>query len=936
MRRLPGPLLLLALLAAALAGYHYATGEATTLPLVLVPHLQPLPLTLEQVPVGAGATLPVEANGYITTLTHDLAGPFTRPDAAALWVALLGVVLAGWLAVVSTLPRPAFVGGMALAIFFLMSLNADLLGIFNASRQYFLLLALAVLGGVGFGLHAFGERVALGWRGLIFGVLVAGLGGLVFSRSQFSVDETVLHLAAYATPGGAGLLALLVLWLGFENVHGLLWLNTQAAQPGGRFGVLPLLGASLLYLSPLGLYFWNNGELLLFPGLRFDPLVLLLPAAVVGVLGLRRRAATVADWLPYAPGLRQLLPLVLAGAAGALGYGLATANGPLLQAAREFTNLAFLALGTAFLLYLLLNFAPLLQQRLPVYRVVFEPRRFPFYAMYLLGLLTVVLVLVRSEFAALNQVRAGFYNELGDLTRQQSEAHPDDLGRALLAERYYAESDALDRNNHRAALGRAALYRFRGQPRNELLALSRALRRAPAEKISLHLAALYNAPQDFFDAQQVLRQGLRDNPGSAALASDLAQLYTRSALTDSVAFYLDLAARRAPGAYPSRTNQLGFLLSQNLLDEARKRSLSPATPAEPALAGNQLLLRLLYPAAAPKTVAAPESLPPLAQLNDASFAWLYHAALQAQRRADTALLPALRRAVAQPDNNAYSDQLAFAQALLLHGAGQEQQARQLLAPLAVGESSTAAYYQYVLGLWQLRQGQYGTAAAQFAQATAHGASTDAARAYALALAGQLDSSRAGAARLAASSDTARQRLGRQLQGQLAAFRPESPGVPAQLPATIARAGSVAELQRLAPAARARPAPAGTETLRQARLAELENRAAEASRLYARLLQEAPFNESAILTAATFYTRRRDYLAAYEALRRGLDENPESSALLGAYVPAAAQAGLSDYAADALARLRPLLSPAAYSTLQQRLAAVRAARAAATASFSATP
>ena len=192
------------------------------------------------------------------------------------------------------------------------------------------------------------------------------------------------------------------------------------------------------------------------------------------------------------------------------------------------------------------------------------------------------------------------------------------------------------------------------------------------------------------------------------------------------------------------------------------------------------------------------------------------------------------------------------------------------------------------------------------------------------------------ARLAASSDTARQRLGHQLQGQLASFNLASSSVPAQLPAAIARAGTVAALQQLASAARARLAPAGTETLRQARLAELESRATEVGKLYARLLQEAPFNEAAVLAAATFYTNRREHLAAYEALQRGLDENPESVPLLEAYVLAAAQAGLNDYAADALARLRPQLSPAAYTTLQQRLATVRAARVAATASFSSTP
>ena len=33
-----------------------------------------------------------------------------------------------------------------------------------------------------------------------------------------------------------------------------------------------------------------------------------------------------------------------------------------------------------------MNFAPLIQQRLRVYRVVFEPRRLPFYPVYILAL----------------------------------------------------------------------------------------------------------------------------------------------------------------------------------------------------------------------------------------------------------------------------------------------------------------------------------------------------------------------------------------------------------------------------------------------------------------------------------------------------------------------------------------------------------------------
>ena len=904
---------MLATLAVGLAVFHYFTGDARTLPVQLVPHLQAIPLTLGQVAAGP-VSLPVQASGFIVTLTHDVVGPFTQPGAAGLFLLCLAVALAGWLAVASTLPRAAFVAAMVPVIFLLMSLNLDVLGVFEPGERYFLYLTLGLLVGSAFGLHAFGEAVRLGWRWLLFGALVAGLSGLLFAKSDLSPVETTLQLAAYATTGGAVIVALLVLWVGIENIRALLWFNTQAEQPGSRFGLVPFVAASGLYLGALFWLVWNGGELLLFPGVHLDPLVLLLPAVLAAGLGLRLRSPSYADWLPYTRAA-QLYLLLLVAAAGALGYAFATANTPLLRAARDFTAQALLFLGGAFLAYVLMNFAPLIRKRLRVYKVVFEPRRLPLYPVYILAVGALILVQVRNNRPLPDQVAAGEFNHLGDLTRQQSEATPDNVSLALLAERYYAEAgDVLYRGDLHAQLGRAALYRFRQQRQNEINALRRALLRAPSEKVSLRLAGLFNEPSDLFDGLEILRRGLRAQPRSAALASDLAQLFTQTSLTDSVAFYLDRAEKLGPGSYVSRTNQLGFLLSQNLLKDARKLSDNLVlSPDEPAVASNYLLLQLRGAASAkPAPAGEPEG--PLA-LDDASFARLYHRVLlHAARHPDQltpALLARLSRLANHPANGSYYEQLLLLQALARHALGQEQAARRLLAPLAAGTTATAAYYQHLLGMWQLQQGQYAAAARQLAFAASHGATAARpARVYALALSGQADSARAAAARLVASPDSGQRQLGQQVQQQLAAGR-------------LVPAGS-------------KPGRVGGAWLAQAQRAEQRNNAAEAARYYRRIVREAPFNEPAVLAAGNFYTRRRDYPAAYEALRFGLDENPDSLPLLRAYVLAAADAGLTDYAADALAQLRQQLAPAAYAILAAEYAARHAARAAATSSFSRAP
>ena len=905
----------LAALAVGLVGYYYYfTGEASTLPLRTVPHLQPVVLTLDSVAAGP-VYLPVQANGFVTTLTHDVAGPYTQPVAAAVFLLLLAGALVGWVAVASTLARAPFVAGMVPVIFLLLSLNTESLGLFGTSERYFLYLMLGLIGGGAFGLHAFAEGMALRWRVAIIGSMVAGLSALLYAQSLLPAQETTLQLAAYATTGGAVLLALLVLWVAVENVRALLWLKTQAEQPGGRFGLVPFVLAAGLYVGTLLLYLWNNGSLELWPGLLLDPLVLLLPAVVAGWLGLRLRAPSYGEWIPYRQGAAQLYPLAVLGAAGALGYAFATANTPLLVAARSFTGAALGLLGAAFLLYVLINFAPLIKQRLRVYRVAFEPRRLPFYAVYVLGIGGIVFLQSRQSFPLPDQVLAGQFNLLGDLARQQSEAAPDDLAQAGLAERYYAESgDVLYRANLHAELGRAALYRFRQQRQNEINSLRRALLRGPSEKVSVRLASLYDQPDDLFEGLDILRRGLKAQPRSAALAGDLAQLFTQTALTDSVAFYLDKAGQLAPGSYASRTNQLGFLLSQNLLADARQQApkLAPKT-TEPALMSNLTLLQLRT--ARPVRVALPAPGGGPLELDAARFAQVYHGVLLAVARQPGQLTPALFAYLSQlanhPANADYYEQLLFLQALGRHARGQELLARQLLLPLASGTSGPAAYYQQLLGLWQLQQGQYATAADQLGFAASHGAPQAAEmRVYALALSGEPDSVRAATARLLASADTAQQRQGQRAQRRLAAGRP-----------------AVATPQA---------ARIGAAWLRVAQAASTIGDVKTATANYQRVVREAPFNEAGVLAAAAYFTGQRQAQAAYAALRAGLNENPASLPLLRAYVLAAADAGLTEYAAEALAQLRRRLPAAASATLAAEYAAHQAARAAAAASFSGAP
>ncbi|OON69141.1 hypothetical protein [Hymenobacter sp. CRA2] len=875
-RALVGGLGALLLLVLGWALYCYFTGDDHTLPIGTVAQLTPLPVTLDRLAAGTDS-LALQANGYLITQTYDVAGPQLWPAAAAIWAGVLGVCLAVWLAVISQLQRLPFVVGAGLVIFLLMSLSADVLDVFGAQSQYFLLLALGLLLVPSFLLHAFFEQVGLGWRVLLMLVLVAILAAVLFVKAPHSADFIVLHLAAYGTLAGVVALVLLSLWLGGELIYGLLWLNTQGASPGGRFGLPPFLISSVLLLGILTLYYWNNGQLAVLPGIHLEPFLLLLVAAVVGWWSLPRRLPTYQALVPLRAAAPLYLVLVTL-ATASVAYAAATANEPLLRASRQFVNLALAGIGVAFFLYLLLNFAPLIRQKLQVHRVAYDPRRVPFFAAYLLGIGIIAAVLMRNNFDLLDFARAGSYIQLGDLTRYQSEQQPDNFYLAALAERYYAEADQLDPRNARAAWGRAALYQARAQRQNELNILHTALQREPNEKVLLRLAARFDQPTDFFDRQQVLRQALRAFPASSRVNAELAQLFARSTLADSVQYYYRRAVAADEANPVARTNWLAFLLKSTQLPAARQAAADKPQTDWPAWQNNAWVLNLLQGQFQPVATTQPAI---DTTLTVAQFAQLYHVGLAQAARHDTTLLPAVRRLRQVRSNDAFADQLAFLSGLQQLRSTQPAAGFDQLEALATGES--AGYYQQVLGNYLLTRGLYASAAARFAAAEAAGNSAAALpESYALAWAGQPDSARTAARRALKVTPTAG--LQQLLTG--AAPRPAAVGRPFQ--AAFAAA---------------------------AKLAASDSKAA--ARQYRRLVAADPFDEAGVLQAAEFFVRGQDPLTAYELLQRALSYNPESVPLLKSFVLTAVDAGLDEYAANALSKLGTLLPSTEYTIFRSQ-------------------
>ncbi len=956
----------------------YLRADDAVRPWQAITDLQPLDVAVDSVRVGTLA-MPVLEPGFVATQILVPAQPIVNLWAAGWFLALLATVLIGYLTVLPGLGWRAFLVAAGAVTFFLSTLNLDLLGLFppfgpagSWLNQGALLLSVVLLVGPAWTLHAFYPGVGPTRRLVLFATLVLGLGALIFWRSPLGVGRTQLHLASYGMAGALGGVVALVLWVAYENVRAILWLTGQADTPARRRGLGAFAFATALYLLNLLLLFLDAFGFVTLGGAFLDAFFVLLSSIISGLIGLRLRETEYGRAISYL----LMLPLYLLLAAltlGTLGYGFATANGPLLEAFTDGVVLTHLMGGGAFFLYIIYNFTPLLQKRMRAYRVVFQPQRLPLLMMYAVMAVGILSVLMRQQFFLNRLFKAAYYNGLGDLYRA---AHED-----ALADATYQRADAYVPFDEKANTSRAALAHAHDELQLEQNLLRRALKRTPSEKTYAALSASYASSETaFFEQQRILTEARRAFPRSPVPALLLGTLYSRTALSDSVKYYFAKAARYAtlPVRGPLLTNELAWLIRQR--DDVAATDLArQVNYADPLAAqANAALVALV-------TGRRLAVAPPIGNLSDSltaeSFAWLAHRALRLTQIGDTSLLPAITHLTNQPANSVWAPDLLEIRSLGLRASGRVSASRSALLERAEGADGEVAGRRYrILGLWALVDEQPAQAVEWLSRAANRGdQSAYLYRVVALARAGQLDSARSAIPVLFTSGDPALTRTARRLQliltSSAAAMTDDSlrtdfivlraatanPALLDSLAATISRpaeravavvelanralaageAGRAYRLTSLAPKAAAvrwlraeaalrtgRIAEAGKllESMPNPRdtravawhlyisgaLAEARNDVKGATAAFAALPARAPWLERGLLAAAEFFTRhppRAEPLAAYNTLLTGVKFNPQSAALWQAYAFASIRAGLMDFATDARDRAAELLPPA---------------------------
>ncbi|MCE6990732.1 hypothetical protein [Dyadobacter sp. CY323] len=595
------------------------------------------------------------------------------------------------LAALTTMPRFWYLAGMIIFILFLGFSRLESLGVLGESRLLFILTVI-LYGGVSYYFHAFRQDFGISARIISFLGISTLIALIVFISTTSS--HPALNAAVYSFPLWLVITVLFLLVSSTEIMAGLVWLSTSGSVNKGKSGLVNFLVISVLYLLVLVLIFLRNTKQIDWNVTLISPIILALISAILGLWGFRRRADSTGGLIPFrSTGFWLYLGMFLIAVAfSALMAG--TANDPVLETLEDVVVQGQLAMSVLFLFYVLINFYPLFQQRLAVYKVLYKPLRFGLTQTRLFGVAAVFVLFSTQKLLPVNQAIAGYFNGLGDLHAT--------LQQFTLAEQYYKLALQQEFQNHKSNYALASLALKQGDQNAGAYYFRQALLKNPSPQAYAGLSGILTQENLFFDAVYSLKEGIQKFPKSGELLNNLGMLYAKTNVADSAYYYVDKSKSYSQRPEIPATNLLAILAKST--DSQLLDSLSQGSEKQDynSWQANWLAVKNLRQRFSKETynqnVVQPDSL-----LSASSFAYLINYATN-QAKLDSFPARLLPKLAAK--NPVLSQDLSFAALYSEFYSGDKLRALETLSAWAAEDDQKSDLYHKILGHWLLQLGLY--------------------------------------------------------------------------------------------------------------------------------------------------------------------------------------------------------------------------------------
>ena len=461
------------------------------------------------------------------------------------------------LASITSLSRLWYIVAMAVFIFLLSSLQLEGLLFFGKSDST--LLISMVIGYLGFSyyFHAFNQDLSIWTRFVAFLLLTSIIALLIYFMAE--VESPFLYLAAQSTGFSAILSVLFIFLIAHEIIYLFLYLITAANTPNSRNSAIHFVIISLIYLLIL-LFTWLTNIRFFEADLEFiNAFLILVCSFVVGIFGFKEREVLYDNLFPF----KQTGAVLYLGLAiitfTAIGYAALTANDPMVESFEDVIIFSHMGFGIIFFIYILANFFEPLHQNFKVFKVVYQPRRMPYFTYRLAGVVVVLAFFFQSGKISYEQAKAGKFNLIGDYYNY--------TGDPEIAIEFYNEGSIFGNFNHRSNYSLASIYRDQEELGDEQYFLKQSVRKNPTPYAYINLANSFYRNGKFFDALFVLREALEKYPGHGAIRNGLGLIFSKTDILDSAVFYFQTASKSKLAAQEAQANFYGLLAEKDLADQ---------------------------------------------------------------------------------------------------------------------------------------------------------------------------------------------------------------------------------------------------------------------------------------------------------------------------------------------------------------------------------
>jgi TPR repeat protein len=451
--------------------------------------------------------------------------------ASGLGMTVVAIAATVYLTAVSYFKRFWYLLGVAAMMGFMLFLHPETAQLFGLTSKPLLILFFLVLFIPSYYIHAFYQNENIAARLFITTGSVLVLAVLV--KLFATIDHPFSAIFNY------GLLAPLFITLVFsvivshEIIRVFLKVTTSGLGTSGRNRLRHFLILTLLYWVNILITYLQATHVIDWNIIYLDPYVLISISALLGFWGLHKRAVLYDNVTGLNP--VWLLTYLSLGIVSFtfMAYLMLGVNDPLLKVVGDFIIYSHLAIGMAFLLYVVYNFMPVIEQGYDVEKVLYKPTNLPYLTYRLVGILGIVaLIAMRGLDYPVWYSLGGYYNAIADHHKSY-----DDPG---LARVYYTKAADFAHNNHKANynLGLLTLEDNVVEAKEHY---TRALRVNPSGQAYVNLANVQEFSKEYFKSLFTLQEGIQALPNNRHVANNLAVQFERAGMHDSAFYYLDRA-----------------------------------------------------------------------------------------------------------------------------------------------------------------------------------------------------------------------------------------------------------------------------------------------------------------------------------------------------------------------------------------------------------